>query len=197
MRSPARRSRWVFRVSRSSVASSKSASATSIKTRAFRCGRCAATRHSTSWRWMRSSTVTKRSLARCSERSRDLVEQGALRPLPYRAFPAGRIDAAFRLMAGGKHIGKVVVAFATPFVPRRGEPLPAGFEVKPDGSYLITGAFGGYRQSAGAMAGRLRRAPSRPNQPQRCVHSRGRKVCGRLAGTRRRGSRGSGGHWFA
>ena len=74
----------------------------------------------------------------------DLVEQGALRPLPFRAFPACRVDAAFRLMASGKHIGKVVVAFATPFVPRRGEPLAPGFEVKPDGSYLITGAFGGY-----------------------------------------------------
>jgi acyl transferase domain-containing protein/acyl carrier protein len=73
-----------------------------------------------------------------------LVDKAALRPLPYRAFPAGRIDSAFRLMAGGKHIGKVVVAFPTPFVPRRGE-LPApGFEVKPDASYLITGAFGGY-----------------------------------------------------
>jgi NADPH:quinone reductase-like Zn-dependent oxidoreductase/SAM-dependent methyltransferase/acyl carrier protein len=45
-----------------------------------------------------------------------LVEKGALRPLPYRAFPACRIDSAFRLMAGGKHIGKVVVAFPTPFV---------------------------------------------------------------------------------
>lgn len=74
----------------------------------------------------------------------DLVEKGALRPLPFRAFPASRINSAFRLMAGGKHIGKVVVAFPTPFVPRRGE-LPAqGFEVKPDGCYLITGAFGGY-----------------------------------------------------
>jgi acyl transferase domain-containing protein/acyl carrier protein len=73
-----------------------------------------------------------------------LVEMGALRPLPFRAFPASRIDSAFRLMAGGKHIGKVVVAFPTPFVPRRGE-LPAPrFEVKPDGCYLITGAFGGY-----------------------------------------------------
>ncbi len=39
------------------------------------------------------------------------LESGALRPLPYRAFPAARIDSAFRLMAGGKHIGKVVVAF--------------------------------------------------------------------------------------
>jgi NADPH:quinone reductase-like Zn-dependent oxidoreductase/acyl carrier protein/SAM-dependent methyltransferase len=73
-----------------------------------------------------------------------LVEKGVLRPLPYRAFPASRIDSAFRLMSSGKHIGKVVVAFPTPFVPRRGE-LPAlGFEVKPDGCYLITGAFGGY-----------------------------------------------------
>jgi NADPH:quinone reductase-like Zn-dependent oxidoreductase/acyl carrier protein len=73
-----------------------------------------------------------------------LVEKGALRPLPYRAFPACRIDSAFRLMAGGKHIGKVVVAFPTPFVPRRGELPGPGFEVKPDGCYLITGAFGGY-----------------------------------------------------
>ena len=30
------------------------------------------------------------------------------------------------------------------FVPRRGEPLAPAFEVKPDGSYLITGAFGGF-----------------------------------------------------
>jgi NADPH:quinone reductase-like Zn-dependent oxidoreductase/SAM-dependent methyltransferase/acyl carrier protein len=73
-----------------------------------------------------------------------LIEKRALRPLPYRVFPACRIDSAFRLMSGGKHIGKVVVGFPTPFVPRRGE-LPApGFEVKPDGYYLITGAFGGY-----------------------------------------------------
>ena len=84
--------------------------------------------------------LTREMLGQISE----LVEKGALRPLPFRAFPASRIDSAFRLMAGGKHIGKVVVAFPTPFVPRRGE-LPApGFEVKSDGCYLITGAFGGY-----------------------------------------------------
>ncbi|MEQ1860228.1 MAG: SDR family NAD(P)-dependent oxidoreductase [Chthoniobacteraceae bacterium] len=73
-----------------------------------------------------------------------LVEAGSLRPLPYRSFAANRVDAAFRLMAGGKHIGKVVVGFAQPFVPRRGEPLPAPFSIKPDGCYLITGAFGGF-----------------------------------------------------
>lgn len=74
----------------------------------------------------------------------ELVEQGALGPLPYRAFPACRVDAAFRLMAGGKHIGKVIVSFPEAFVPRRGEPLAEGFEVKPEGTYLITGAFGGF-----------------------------------------------------
>jgi acyl transferase domain-containing protein/NADPH:quinone reductase-like Zn-dependent oxidoreductase/SAM-dependent methyltransferase/acyl carrier protein len=73
-----------------------------------------------------------------------LVEKGTLRPLPYRAFPASRVDSAFRLMSSGKHIGKVVVAFPAPFVPRRGELPGPGFEVKSDGCYLITGAFGGY-----------------------------------------------------
>ena len=31
-----------------------------------------------------------------------LVEKGALRPLPYRVFPASRIDSAFRLMSSWK-----------------------------------------------------------------------------------------------
>ena len=74
----------------------------------------------------------------------DLVEKGALTPLPFRSFPASRVDAAFRLMASGKHIGKVVVAFPEAFVPRRGEPLAPPFAIKPDGCYLITGAFGGF-----------------------------------------------------
>jgi acyl carrier protein len=47
-------------------------------------------------------------------------------------------------MAAGKHIGKVVVAFPEAFIPRRGEPLAPEFEIKPDGAYLITGAFGGF-----------------------------------------------------
>ncbi|MGI8438466.1 MAG: SDR family NAD(P)-dependent oxidoreductase [Chthoniobacterales bacterium] len=74
----------------------------------------------------------------------DLTEQNALRPLQFRSFPASRLDAAFRWMAQGKHTGKVVVAFPEPFVARRGEPLAPGFEVKPNGAYLITGAFGGF-----------------------------------------------------
>jgi NAD(P)-dependent dehydrogenase (short-subunit alcohol dehydrogenase family)/acyl carrier protein len=84
--------------------------------------------------------LTRAMLAELAE----LVEQGALRPLPFRAFPASRVDAAFRLMAAGKHIGKVIVSFPAAFVPRRGEPLAPPFEIKSDGCYLITGAFGGF-----------------------------------------------------
>ena len=73
-----------------------------------------------------------------------LVDQGALHALPFRSFPACRMDAAFRLMAQGKHTGKVIVSFPDPFVPRRAEPLASGFAVRPDGAYLITGAFGGF-----------------------------------------------------
>ena len=74
----------------------------------------------------------------------DLVEQRALYPLPFRAFPANNVGSAFRLMASGKHIGKVVVSFPETFVPRRGEPIASKFEMKSDGCYLITGAFGGF-----------------------------------------------------
>jgi len=73
-----------------------------------------------------------------------LVEEGALCSLPFRSFPACRVDAAFRLMAQGKHIGKIVVAFPEAFLPRRGEPLAPAFAINPEGCYLITGAFGGF-----------------------------------------------------
>ncbi|HMF80137.1 MAG TPA: SDR family NAD(P)-dependent oxidoreductase [Candidatus Acidoferrum sp.] len=73
-----------------------------------------------------------------------LVGQGILHPLPFRAFPANNVGAAFRLMAAGKHIGKVVLSLPETFLPRRGEPMAPKFEIKSDGCYLITGAFGGF-----------------------------------------------------
>jgi acyl transferase domain-containing protein/NADPH:quinone reductase-like Zn-dependent oxidoreductase/SAM-dependent methyltransferase/acyl carrier protein len=73
-----------------------------------------------------------------------LLEKGVFSPLPFRSFPANRVDAAFRLMAQGKHMGKVLLAFPKLFLPRRGEPLQPGFAIDPNGCYLITGAFGGF-----------------------------------------------------
>ena len=73
-----------------------------------------------------------------------LMAQGALQPLPYRSFPACRADAAFRLMAAGKHTGKVLLAFADAFMVAKGSlPTPA-FAVDPAATYLITGGFGGF-----------------------------------------------------
>ena len=49
-------------------------------------------------------------------------------------------------------------SFPEPFVPRRGEPLAPGFAIKPDGCYLITGAFGGFGKVLAQLARRERRA---------------------------------------
>jgi acyl transferase domain-containing protein/NADPH:quinone reductase-like Zn-dependent oxidoreductase/SAM-dependent methyltransferase/acyl carrier protein len=85
-------------------------------------------------------SLTREMLAEIS----GLVEQGALHPLPFHSFPAFNVEAAFRLMAGGKHIGKVIVSFPESFRPRRGQPIAPKFEIKSDGCYLITGGFGGF-----------------------------------------------------
>jgi acyl carrier protein len=74
----------------------------------------------------------------------ELLAKGELGPLPYRSFPANRADAAFRLMAAGKHTGKVLLNMAAPFVPAEGEPLRTPFAVDPEAVYLVTGGFGGF-----------------------------------------------------
>lgn len=76
-----------------------------------------------------------------------LVSKGQLRPLLHRSFPANRLDAAFRLMAGGKHTGKVILNFAEPFVPRTGEVPAAPFHIDSEALYLVTGGFGGFGRS--------------------------------------------------
>jgi polyketide synthase 12 len=61
-----------------------------------------------------------------------LFESGVLAPLPYRAFPMTEAANAFRWMAGGQHIGKVVLSCT-------GNSRP----VRPDGAYVVTGGIGG------------------------------------------------------
>ena len=58
-----------------------------------------------------------------------------------------------------------------PFVPRRGEPLAPAFAVKPDGAYLITGAFGGFGKVLAEWLVEMRRASPRAHQPQRRLHA--------------------------
>jgi len=59
---------------------------------------------------------------------------GALVPLPRHVFPLDDVNRTFRLMAQARHIGKIVV--------RHGQPS-ATFNVRSDGTYLITGGLSG------------------------------------------------------
>lgn len=60
--------------------------------------------------------------------------RGEIEPLPARVFTTERIHDAFRYMAQGKHIGKVVVAHSQ---------APRALTVAADGTYLVTGGLSG------------------------------------------------------
>ena len=94
--------------------------------------------------------LTREMLAEIAE----LVEKGALRPLPFRAFPASRSMPRFGSWPAASTSAKSSWHFPNAFVPRRGEPPAPGFEIKPDGCYLITGAFGGFGKVLARMARR-------------------------------------------
>ncbi|WP_420142776.1 SDR family NAD(P)-dependent oxidoreductase [Sphingomonas sp.] len=97
-----------------------------------------------------------------------LFAQGALRPLPHRAFDQDDAEAAFRLMQSAGHIGKIVLV-PGPVPPRR-LAAPAAFAAGP-GAYLITGGLDGFgaeaarwlaRHGATKLALLSRRGPAAP-----------------------------------
>ncbi len=68
------------------------------------------------------------------------VEAGCFTPLPLTVFPVTEAPDAFRYMAQAKHTGKIVISMsADGAVVRSG----AGDHFHSDGTYLITGGFGG------------------------------------------------------
>ncbi|MFF0061327.1 SDR family NAD(P)-dependent oxidoreductase [Streptomyces sp. NPDC005279] len=70
------------------------------------------------------------------------IARGRLEPLPCQSFPLADAAAAFRLMAGAGHIGKLVLT-----VPDGGDTtavIPDGpSPVRPDGAYIVTGGLRG------------------------------------------------------
>jgi len=74
-----------------------------------------------------------------------LFEEGILRPLPYRVFPATRVADAFRYMQQSKQIGKVVVSFgdAVP-VAQNVAPFEASLTLSAKSCYLVTGGLSGF-----------------------------------------------------
>ncbi|GMG80803.1 hypothetical protein LNKW23_00150 [Paralimibaculum aggregatum] len=72
--------------------------------------------------------------ARVMARLGEALAEGRLPPLPVQRFGAADVGAAFRLMQGAGHLGKIVVE--APPAPRRGQPAPGG-------TWLIAGGLGG------------------------------------------------------
>ena len=78
-----------------------------------------------------------------------LFDDGSLRPMPYRSFPATRIQDAFRYMQQSRQIGKVVVSFANNngISPENITSLDSStkeLKCKVNASYLVTGGLSGF-----------------------------------------------------
>ncbi|HVD77687.1 MAG TPA: type I polyketide synthase, partial [Vicinamibacteria bacterium] len=69
------------------------------------------------------------------------IREHAIAPLPFRTFPASQAETAFRHLAHGKHVGKVVLSMRDPEV--RPVPEARGSAIRSDVSYLVTGGLGG------------------------------------------------------
>ncbi len=71
------------------------------------------------------------------------MEEGSLHPLPHRIFPISNAVSAFRTMAQGRHMGKVVLSLEEPDLKiiRHEE---ASMKFSREASYLITGGLGGF-----------------------------------------------------
>ena len=85
-------------------------------------------------------------------------ESGELRPLPHHVFPVTRVTDAFRDMAQGKHIGKLIISMQDRAGLRVDRGSRQGFAIDPDAGYLITGGLGGFGL---AVADRLARGGAR------------------------------------
>lgn len=78
------------------------------------------------------------------------IDAGLYRPLPYRVYPAARVEEAFRLLARSRHLGKIVVTLDDVPV----EATPAPLQLDSDGTYLVVGGTGGFGARAAAWLAR-------------------------------------------
>jgi acyl transferase domain-containing protein/acyl carrier protein len=72
----------------------------------------------------------------------EFFREEKLRPIHHQVFPISKVENAFRYMAQGKHIGKIVLSLKeqdVPILPLREQ----SFALNSDATYLITGGYGG------------------------------------------------------
>ena len=87
--------------------------------------------------------VMLRDIDHIEEMFRDVmagIEDGSLRPLPFRVFSLDDAVTAYRFMAQAKHVGKIVLSLRHLAKSRGAAESPL---IYGDGSYLITGGCGG------------------------------------------------------
>ncbi|OLT22759.1 hypothetical protein BJF79_46255 [Actinomadura sp. CNU-125] len=94
-----------------------------------------------------------------AERALAEVAAGRLAPLPFESRPLDGAAAAFKRLASGDHIGRIVLTFPEPGRKLRVEEPPRDV-VRPGGAYIVTGATRGVgleaaRWLAGAGAARV------------------------------------------
>lgn len=73
----------------------------------------------------------------------DLMSYGAIRPTSITTMPISEIEAAFRHIQAGKHIGKVILKVEDDQQVKIVPPAPAPAQLKHDGAYLVIGGLGG------------------------------------------------------
>ncbi len=81
------------------------------------------------------------------------IAAGDYQPLPCTIFPIAQAVEAFRYMAQGKHVGKIVLSFDVPHIPI-GPCTDDAQRFRPDATYLITGGAGGFGLELAKWLGR-------------------------------------------
>lgn len=79
------------------------------------------------------------------------ILEGAIKPLVRTTFKIDEVETAFRFMANGKHIGKVLIKVRDEETPRKPMKTPKTlfkgvprFYCKPNATYVILGGLGGF-----------------------------------------------------
>ncbi|XP_075218277.1 fatty acid synthase 3 [Lycorma delicatula] len=81
---------------------------------------------------------------------KDNMKTGGIKPLTRTVFPTNEVQQAFRYMAAGKHIGKVLIQIREEEPQKSLQPKPCLFDAKPyfhcdtKSSYIIIGGLGGF-----------------------------------------------------
>lgn len=73
------------------------------------------------------------------------IEEGFVKPLPRVSFSRDRVQDAFRFMATGKHIGKVLIEMRSHNSPQKNDSIKSlkSTFLNPEKSYLVLGGLGG------------------------------------------------------